>query len=416
MVDTNKQKIQRDRIAVNGRQALSSGSRPVGSVGAHGARGKPSASSSVGRAKVVPWEQAGAGGRAGRADSAGHTDHAGSSGVDLPRPPQRCYTYDDERKAQRSLRERSAVGTAASISSSSLRGSVADRGRESGSASSDRRRGRNGVQSVTRMDLPHAVMVASPTGGVGVSALTSVCALELNRRRHACALVDLDCMTGGLDVLLGLEAEPGLRWSGIQAPLGRIEAQALRRELPQWEGMPVLSADSWNHANPEWWEVQAALAALHQSHDVVLMDSGHNTTCLHWNVGLFLLVVELNVLGLARARGMLAAIREQGKSRIGVVAMRSLTASKTEAIDLVEAEDYLGEEVSACLMKDRQLGASMLSGLGVPDVPRKWRKPITALATVIEESCELDRAGIAGVRRKPSDRSFPWRLRGGDHA
>ena len=412
MVDANKQKIQRDHRSVDGRQALLSGSRPVGSVMAQGTRGKPSALSGAERAKVVvPREQAGAGGRA---------DCAGSDGVDLPRPPQRCYTYDDERKAQRSLRERSAVGTAASVSSSSLRGSVADRAHESGSVSSDWRQGRNGmlggIQSVTRMDLPHAVMVVSPTGGVGVSALASVCALELNQRRHACALVDLDCMTGGLDVLLGLEAEPGLRWSGIQAPLGRIEAQALRRELPQWEGMPVLSADSWNHANPEWWEVQAALTALHQSHDVMLMDAGHNTACLHWNVGLFLLVVELNVLGLARARGMLAAIREQGKSRIGVVAMRSLTASKTEAIDLAEAEDYLGEDVSACLAKDQQLGASVLSGLGVPDVPRKWRKPITTLATVIEESCELDRAGIAGVRRKSSDRSFPWRLRGGDHA
>ncbi len=47
-----------------------------------------------------------------------------------------------------------------------------------------------------------------------------------------------------MDILLGLEQDEGLRWSGIDAPLGMIDGPALIREMLQWDGCPVLSADT----------------------------------------------------------------------------------------------------------------------------------------------------------------------------
>ena len=45
-------------------------------------------------------------------------------------------------------------------------------------------------------------------------------------------LVDCDPWGAGLDVLLGIETEPGLRWGDLAAPSGRLQVDALRRALP----------------------------------------------------------------------------------------------------------------------------------------------------------------------------------------
>ena len=68
-------------------------------------------------------------------------------------------------------------------------------------------------------------------------------ALTLTERGQSCVLVDADFVAGCLDLLLGLEREPGLRFSQIDAPLGRIEGAALRHELIDWEGIRVLPCD-----------------------------------------------------------------------------------------------------------------------------------------------------------------------------
>lgn len=55
-------------------------------------------------------------------------------------------------------------------------------------------------------------------------------------------LVDLDPGAGGVDLLLGVESQPGLRWPDLTAQTGRLNWSAVREALPQRDGVTVLSA------------------------------------------------------------------------------------------------------------------------------------------------------------------------------
>lgn len=167
-----------------------------------------------------------------------------------------------------------------------------------------------------RADTDHAfakrtVVFLSASGGVGLSALCSLTALQFKDRGRSAALVDADFGAGGLDILLGLENDKGLRFGTLNAPLGKIDGDVLSRRLPHWEGIPVLAYDSWNSEIPEWWEVEAAMSALGRSVDLVFVDGARGI-----GIGVvpgierasFVIVAELSVLGLARAKALLSRV------------------------------------------------------------------------------------------------------------
>ncbi|WEV41730.1 hypothetical protein OZX57_07095 [Bifidobacterium sp. ESL0682] len=166
----------------------------------------------------------------------------------------------------------------------------------------------------------HTVVFLSASGGIGLSALCALTALAFHDEGTNVALVDTDFDAGGLDILLGLENDKGLRFGTLNAPLGRIDGEVLLRRLPRWEGIPVLAFDSWNSEVPEWWEVQAAMASLEQSTDMLLVDGAHGRVLgmvpdLHSSP--VVVAVELSVLGLARAKGLLSKVFSSDAGRSG---------------------------------------------------------------------------------------------------
>ncbi|MBF6070122.1 hypothetical protein IU436_23710 [Nocardia farcinica] len=88
------------------------------------------------------------------------------------------------------------------------------------------------------------VAVVGACGGAGASVLAGVTALRaaaVGFRRHT-LLVDGAPLGGGLDLLLGLESAPGLRWSDLVVEDGRVAAGALHEALPTaGSGLVVLS-------------------------------------------------------------------------------------------------------------------------------------------------------------------------------
>lgn len=84
--------------------------------------------------------------------------------------------------------------------------------------------------------------VVGGRGGAGASTFAAVLAAMAALGGRA-VLVDLDPVAGGLDVLLGVEAVPGARWSGLRLEGGRLDASALLDGLPSWGRVAVLSAD-----------------------------------------------------------------------------------------------------------------------------------------------------------------------------
>ena len=242
-------------------------------------------------------------------------------------------------------------------------------------------------------DRDNLVTCVCPSGGAGLSVTASLLALSLGDRGRSCALVDADCMAGGLDVLLGIEREQGMRMSGIEAPLGKIEGEALVQELPCWQNVRVLGSDPWNGGAAQWWEVQAAIDALVQTQDVVVVDAGRGA-CLDQIPALarspMLMLVELTVLGLARARSMMKTIaRTRGRGNdpeaLWLLGMHPRgSPQRSRRIGVAQAADYLGHEIVAALHPRTALAGALLDGVGIAKVPREYRRTFEALANGVE--------------------------------
>jgi secretion/DNA translocation related CpaE-like protein len=82
-----------------------------------------------------------------------------------------------------------------------------------------------------------AVAVIGGCGGAGASLF----AVALARAATDALLVDLDPWGGGVDLLLGGEAAPGLRWPDVALQGGRLNWSAVRDALPRLAGISLLS-------------------------------------------------------------------------------------------------------------------------------------------------------------------------------
>ena len=260
------------------------------------------------------------------------------------------------------------------------------------------------------------------SGGVGLTTLVALVAKSLAGRSHVCALADLDLTGGGMDILLGIEGVPGLRLEQIRAPLGRMDSRALMEELPVWDGIPVLSNDPWNGPAPGWWDMDAALKAMSGSAELLLVDAGRGTglRTLRSIAGLpRVLLVDMTVLGLARARSLLAGSKSPGSTGrdvaggvpagsesgganpidvdpLVVIGVRPHVGRSSDLVGQDEAADFLGLPLICVLKPEASLAGSVQSGLGLRKIPRSYQKALKPLIDVIEDSLPFRSGGIGG--------------------
>jgi secretion/DNA translocation related CpaE-like protein len=84
------------------------------------------------------------------------------------------------------------------------------------------------------------VGVIAGRGGAGASVFAAALAQTASEQSDA-LLVDADPWSGGIDLLLGVEADTGLRWPDLMLQGGRLNYAALRDALPRHRGVSVLS-------------------------------------------------------------------------------------------------------------------------------------------------------------------------------
>ncbi|RSX54600.1 ATPase [Bifidobacterium samirii] len=223
------------------------------------------------------------------------------------------------------------------------------------------------------------------SGGIGLSLTAALLARTLTGRDLTCTLVDADLTGGGLDILLGIEKNPGIRFDTLDAPLGQVDGDALNRGLPVWDDVRVLSHNPWNGPTPPWWGIQAAVRALSETNGIVIVDAGRGTGLAdipELEAAPRLLAAELSVLGLARAKPQLQRIRERHpESDVILVGIepRGVGRQASGPVGVDEAEDYIGQPFDACMHADPKLCSDILSGLGAQHVARRNRLAIDTL-------------------------------------
>lgn len=120
--------------------------------------------------------------------------------------------------------------------------------------------------------------VVGGSGGVGASTLAAavarVAADQLASRGGGVALVDVDPLGGGIDLLLGAEHTGGWRWPRLNTADGQLGD--LRPHLPVIDGVSVVAMARGPAADLAREPLAAVVAALRVWHDLVVLDAGRS--------------------------------------------------------------------------------------------------------------------------------------------
>lgn len=164
----------------------------------------------------------------------------------------------------------------------------------------------------------------------------------------------------------------------------------MNHELMMWEGVRVLPYDPWSARQPDWWEVQAAIRALAETNDVVIVDAGQGgliETVPDLRSGMQVIAAELSVMGLARAKSHRSRLDSWGCEAPHIVGVEPRGAPRGRGhVGIGEAQDYLTAAVLGPVKPSVNLCGDVLEGLGIRSVTKGSRKAVSLLADLVEQA------------------------------
>ncbi len=213
------------------------------------------------------------------------------------------------------------------------------------------------------------LVVVGASGGLGASTLAgglACCAAQ----HDSALLLDLDAGGGGLDLLMGVEGQPGWRWPDLVEASGEFSLEAGR--LPSSESVSVISASRAElPLAPTLAGVGSIMRAAGRGFGSVVVDCRRDDIdAIAMLNGHTIVLVGGHVRGLAAARGLLDSLAE---AAIG--AQLVLRRGIKSGVGLDAAERALRQPFLAELPSDRRLaflaeqGAAPWAGAS-----RRWRK------------------------------------------
>ena len=226
------------------------------------------------------------------------------------------------------------------------------------------------------------VGVIGGCGGAGSSTLAAGLAMTAAKEGLRALLVDADPRGGGVELTVGCEDSPGLRWPEVAAAGGRVSASAFRAALPSLGALSVLS---WDRAEAEQTDpptMRAMVSAAQRCSDIVVvdlprwLDDAASEALLLCDV--LVLVATSDVRGVASARGTIDTLRRHcGDIRLVV---RALPASDLAAATVAET---LGLPLAGVVRTERGVARAVNDGLGPLGHGRLERTCRTVIDAVI---------------------------------
>jgi secretion/DNA translocation related CpaE-like protein len=226
------------------------------------------------------------------------------------------------------------------------------------------------------------VGVVGGRGGAGASTLAVALAVTAAGAGAGVVLVDLDPLGGGLDLLLGAERCPGVRWPDVVGLPGRLPHGTLSAALPVASGVAHLT---WDRDHPVPVGEGAALAVLDaaaREADLVVVDlprsAARALTGVLAILARVLLIVPAEVRAAASARGMVDVLGPHTADLRLVVRGPAPTGLTAEAV-----ADSLDLPLAGELRAEPGLAAALDRG----DVPgARPRGPLAVLSRrVVDE-------------------------------
>jgi secretion/DNA translocation related CpaE-like protein len=204
--------------------------------------------------------------------------------------------------------------------------------------------------------------VVGGCGGAGASTFAAALAATAARSGRSVLVVDADGVGAGIDRILGLEEESGVRWDSLTAGAGRFSARSFRAALPQRDGLAVLTWGSSDRPPLEPSTVREVLSAARRGNDVVVVDLPRHPGPVSVEVLArcddVLLLTCLTVSSVA-ASGRVAAHLREHSQRLHLV-----TRGRRSALAPADVGRALGIGVVAEMQDQRRLGEAVDLGLG----------------------------------------------------
>lgn len=197
------------------------------------------------------------------------------------------------------------------------------------------------------------VGVVGARGGVGCSTLAASMSVVAGGDGLASVLVDIDPTSGGIDMLLGAEDVPGVRWRDVSSVDGRLDSAAFLESLPAAGPVHFLTHDPDKDTDPPTVvAVSRVLDAARRVADLVVLDIPRWMDADLAEVvdacELLLLVTPTDSRGLVAGRLVGEQLRRHGADVRAVLrARRSMSA--------LDYEDVLGLPVAAVVRDESAL-------------------------------------------------------------
>ncbi|MGV9712684.1 septum site-determining protein Ssd [Gordonia sp. NPDC003424] len=170
------------------------------------------------------------------------------------------------------------------------------------------------VGTLTGMRAPRrrpggAVGIIGGHGGAGATTLAAAVALVGVDDARRVLLLDIDDLGAGIDLVLGIETQPGLRWQDLSIRGGTVRGQTLHDALPKVaDRLSVLAPrrDVHSAVTPE--AIRAAMDAGRAEGDTVVVDLPRGDTQavreVIESVDLVVVVTTATVHGVASSRAV----------------------------------------------------------------------------------------------------------------
>jgi secretion/DNA translocation related CpaE-like protein len=202
------------------------------------------------------------------------------------------------------------------------------------------------------------VGVVGGSGGAG--ATTFACALaQVAARSGPAVVIDADPLGPGVDRMLGLESNDGIRWDALCRTTGRLSARSLREALPRRGGLGVLTWYAGATGRLQAFALREALSAAQRGHDTVVLDLPRSPDPVVDEVvarcDRLLVVVVPTVSGVASAGRVCARFADPSRLRLVV---------RGSGIEPEEIARVAGIPVVARMPDQRRLGEAVDLGLG----------------------------------------------------
>jgi secretion/DNA translocation related CpaE-like protein len=233
------------------------------------------------------------------------------------------------------------------------------------------------------------VGVVGGTGGAGASVLAAGLARALADTLGGCLLLDGDPRSGGLDLLVGGDALPGLRWGDLAGVQGRLGPHVLRSAVHLGAGLHVLPSDRRGGPGPDPEAVWTVLDAARRAFAATVVDLPRGALA---GLGPVLGACDdLLVVTPGTTRGAAAACAVLDELRVaGVTRTRLVVRDAGVGLDPEDVADAAGAPLAGVVRPDRGLDAALELGEGVPG---GRRSSLRAVAATLARDWAHDRGG-----------------------